>query len=146
MQNSWCVVERDFWSQHYAYSALLICITSNVQGGRAWERTGNEDKWLMKGGRGGFQWGYFEKQLCISVSKGMSTVSEEGLALLFQMSCFCHFFHKLVYLKLFRYIRFNIQPFLDRNKPTVFNGIFLFIVPLWAKICDVFENLYDILK
>lgn len=26
---------------------------------------------------GGFQWGYFEKQLCICVSKGMSTVSEE---------------------------------------------------------------------
>lgn len=27
--------------------------------------------------RGVFRWGYFEKQLCISVSKGMNTVSEE---------------------------------------------------------------------
>lgn len=38
---------------------------------------GNEDEVTDERERGVFQWGYFEKQLCICVSKGMSTVSEE---------------------------------------------------------------------
>lgn len=33
---------------------------------------------LMRERRGVFQWGYFEKQLCICVSKGMSAVSRGG--------------------------------------------------------------------
>lgn len=51
--------------QHYAYSALLICITSNIRGGgegieeRDTQRTGNEDEASDEREKGGFPVGVF---------------------------------------------------------------------------------------
>lgn len=64
--------------QHHAYSALLICIPlicKECPRGKSRKRL--EIKMSDWWERGFFQWGYFEKQLCIRVSKGITTVSEE---------------------------------------------------------------------